>query len=239
MYISHLQTPHMSLAPAVARRTQVIPKMSVLTALSVAAGHESGLGSSRRRSRTRRRHSQCHRLRSKKSKTLIRPIQSSTPEWYTTPVWYTFVYFIASPNHHRCFSNKMSWLHIHTNKSSTKFQINWTSSGSTVKCSKMDVLQALPKMLSPPNDTPIFCKFLCDNTTEFSEIWRHGSYWLIESYCVVFMRKTYSLELKIEFNDFTVSLRGGWLYPCWIWWCGWCSCVPLVCHQRNGLCYHW
>ena len=106
----------------------------------------------------------------------------------------------------------MSWLHIHTNKCSIKFQINWTSSGSTVKCSKMDVLQTLLKMLSPPNDTPIFCKFLCDNTTESSEIWRHGSYWLIESYCVVFMKKTYSLELKIEFNDFTVSLRGGWLY---------------------------
>jgi len=26
------------------------------------------------------------------------------------------------------------------------------------------------------------------------------------------MGKTCSLELKIEFNDFTVSLRGGWLY---------------------------
>jgi len=62
-----------------------------------------------------------------------------------------------------------------------------------------------------PLDTPIFCKFLHKNTTESSEIWRHWSYWLIESCCVVFMRKTYSLELKIEFNGFTVSLRGGWL----------------------------
>jgi len=106
----------------------------------------------------------------------------------------------------------MFWLHIHTNKSSTKFQVDWTSSGSTVKCSKVGVLWTLPKTLSPPNDTPIFCKFLHNNTTESSEIWGHWSYWLIESYCVVFMRKTYSLELKIEFNDFTISLRGGWLY---------------------------
>jgi len=116
------------------------------------------------------------------------------------------------PNHHHFFSNKMFWLHIHTNKSSTKFQVDWTSFGSTVKCSKVGVLWTLPKTLSPPNDTPIFCKFLHNNTTESSEIWRHWLYWLIESYCVVFMRKTYSLELKIEFNDFTVSLRGGWLY---------------------------
>jgi len=116
----------------------------------------------------------------------------------STPVWYTFVYFIASPNHNQFFSNKMSWLHIHTNKSSTKFQVNWTSSGSTLKCSKMDVLWTLPKKLSPPNDTPIFCKFLCNNTTESSEIWRHGLYWLIESYCVVFMKKTCSLELKMN-----------------------------------------
>ena len=26
------------------------------------------------------------------------------------------------------------------------------------------------------------------------------------------MQRTCRLELKIEFNDFTVSLRGGWLY---------------------------
>jgi len=139
-------------------------------------------------------------------------VQLSTPEWYTTPFWYTFVYLIASPNHYHFFLNKMFWLHIHTNKSSTKFQVDWTSSGSTVKCSKVGVLWTLLKTLSPPNDTPIFCKFLHNNTTESSEIWRHWSYWLIESYCVVFMRKTYSLELKIEFNDFTISLRGGWLY---------------------------
>jgi len=138
-------------------------------------------------------------------------IQSPTPEWYTTPIWYTFVYFIASPNHHRFSSNKISWLHIHTNKSSTKFQVNWTSSGSTVKCSKVDVLQTLPEMLSPPNDTPVFCKFLHNNTKESSEIWRDGSHWLTESYYVVFMGKTYCSELKIEFNDFTISLRGGWL----------------------------
>jgi len=139
-------------------------------------------------------------------------LQSSTPEWYTTPIWYTFVYSIASPNHHRFFSNKISWLHIHTNKSSTKFQVNWTSCGSTVKCSKVDILRTLPKMPSPPNDTPVFCKFLQDNTKESSEIWRDGSHWLTESYYVVFMGKTYCSELKIEFNDFTVSLRGGWLY---------------------------
>jgi len=125
---------------------------------------------------------------------------------------YTFVYFIASPNHDHFFSNKVSWLHIHTNKSSTKFQVDWTSSSSTVKCSKVDVLGTLLKMFSPPNDTPIFCKFLHIGITESSEIWRDGSYWLIESYCAVFMGKTYCLELKIEFNDFTVSLRGGWLY---------------------------
>ena len=136
-------------------------------------------------------------------------LQSSTPEWYTTPIWYTFVYLIASPNHHRFFSNKMSWLHIHTNKSSTKFQVNWTGSGSTVKCSKLDVLRTLLKMLSLPNDTPIFCKFLPSGITESSEIWKDGSYWLIESYCAVFMGKKYCLELKIEFNDFTISLRGG------------------------------
>ena len=108
-------------------------------------------------------------------------VQSSTPEWYTTPIWYTFVYFITSPNHHRFSSNKISWLHIHTNKSFTKFQVNWTSSGSTVKCSKVDILWTLPKMLSPPNDTPVFCKFLHDNTKESSEIWRDGSHWLTES----------------------------------------------------------
>jgi len=136
-------------------------------------------------------------------------LQSSTPEWYTTPIWYTFVYFIASPNHHCFSSNKLSWLHIHTNKPSTKFQVNWTSSGSTVKCSKVDVLWTLPKMLSPPNDTPVFCKFLHDNIKESSEIWRDGSHWLTESYYVVFMGKAYCSELKIEFNDFTVSLRGG------------------------------
>jgi len=67
-------------------------------------------------------------------------------------------------------------------------------------------------MLSPPKDTPVFCKFLRDNTKESSEIWRDGSHWLTESYYVVFMGKTYCSELKIEFNDFTVSLRGGWLY---------------------------
>jgi len=136
-------------------------------------------------------------------------VQSSTPEWYTTPIWYTFVYFITSPNHHRFSSNKISWLHIHTNKSFTKFQVNWTSSGSTVKCSKVDILWTLPKMLSPPNDTPVFCKFLHDNTKESSEIWRDGSHWLTESYYVVFMGKAYCSELKIEFNDFTISLRGG------------------------------
>jgi len=213
------------------------------------------------------------------------------------PHWYTFVYFIASPNHRRFSSNKISWLHIHTNKSSTKFQFNWTSCGSTVKCSKVDVLWTLPKMLSPPNDTsaiwqfsfwfllvftsflvsrnlgkpeleyilqivngqvridfttlqagflenrhgfpcchisgfslvfsvenpwkpkclitdatPVFCKFLCDNTKESSEIWRDGSHWLTESYYVVFMGKAYCSELKIGINDFTISLRGGWLY---------------------------
>ena len=63
-----------------------------------------------------------------------------------------------------------------------------------------------------PNDTPILGKFLHKNTTEYSEIWRDGSYWLTECYCTVFMGKTCYLELKIEFNDFTVSLRGGWLY---------------------------
>ena len=73
----------------------------------------------------------------------------------------------------------------------------------------MDVLWTLLKMLSPPNDTPVFCKFLCDNTKESSEIWRDGSHLLTESYYVVFMGKTYCSELKIEFNDFTVSLRGG------------------------------
>ena len=138
-------------------------------------------------------------------------IQSSTPEWYTTPIWYTFVYFIASPNHHRFSSNKVSWLHIHTNKSSTKFQVNWKSCASTVKYSKVDVLRTLPKMLSPPNDTPVFCKFLRDNTKESSEIWRDGSHWLTESYYVVFMGKAYCSELKIGINDFTISLRGGWL----------------------------
>ena len=30
-------------------------------------------------------------------------VQSSTPEWYTTPFWYTFVYVIASPNDHHFF----------------------------------------------------------------------------------------------------------------------------------------
>jgi len=34
-----------------------------------------------------------------------------------------------------------------------------------------------------PNDTPIFCKFLHNNITESSEIWKDGSYWLTESYC--------------------------------------------------------
>ena len=68
------------------------------------------------------------------------------------------------------------------------------------------------EMFSPPNDTPIFCKFLHIGIMESSEIWRDGSYWLIESCCAVFMGKTYCLELKIEFNDFAVSLRGGWLY---------------------------
>ena len=60
-----------------------------------------------------------------------------------------------------------------------------------------------------PNDTPIFGKFLHKNTTEYSEIWRDGSYLLTECYCTVFMGKTCCLELKIEFNVFTVSLRGG------------------------------
>jgi len=128
----------------------------------------------------------------------------------------------------------MFWLHIHTNKSSTKFQVDWTSSGSTVTCSKVGVLWTLPKTLSPPNDTPIFCKFLHNNTTESSEIWRHWSYWLIESYCVVFMRKTYSLDLKIEFNDFTVSLRGGWLYrhQCHLW-SGCCSSHTILNKHRH------
>ena len=76
----------------------------------------------------------------------------------------------------------------------------------------MDVPWTLLKMLSPPNDTPIFGKFLHNNTTESSEIWRDGSYWLTEIYCAVFMKKTHSLNFKFEFNDFTVSLRGGWLY---------------------------
>ena len=80
------------------------------------------------------------------------------------------------------------------------------------KCSKVNVLQTLLKMLSPPNDTHIFGKFLHNNKTESSEIQRDGSYWLTESYCTVFMRKTCCIGLKIEFNDFTVSLRGGWLY---------------------------
>ena len=79
------------------------------------------------------------------------------------------------------------------------------------KMFKMDVLQTLPKMLSPPNDTLVFCKFLHNNTTESSEIWQDASHWLIESYYAVFMGKTYCLELKFEFNDFTISLRGGWL----------------------------
>jgi len=56
------------------------------------------------------------------------------------------------------------------------------------------------------------CKFLHNNTTESSEIWRDGSHWLTEIYYAVFMGKTYCLELKFEFNDFTVSLRGGWLW---------------------------
>ena len=63
-----------------------------------------------------------------------------------------------------------------------------------------------------PNDTPIFGKFLHNNTTESSEIWRDWSYWLTESYHTSFMWKTCCLELKIEFNNFTVSLRHGWLY---------------------------
>jgi len=150
-------------------------------------------------------------IQSNTSRHSSQALQSSTPEWYTTPIWYTFVYFIASPNHNRFSSNKISWLHVHTNKSSTKFQVNWTSSGYTVKCSKVDVLQTLLEMLSPPNDTPVFCKFLDNNTKESSEIWRDGSHWLTESYYVVFMGKTYCSELKIEFNDFTILLRGGWL----------------------------
>ena len=101
--------------------------------------------------------------------------------------------------------------YIHTNRASTKFQVDWTSSGSTVKCSKMDVLWTLLKLLSPPNDTPIFCEFLHNNTAKSSEIWRDGSYWLTEIYYAVFMEKAHSLNFKIEFNDFTVSLSGGWL----------------------------
>ena len=31
---------------------------------------------------------------------LLLQLQSCTPEWYTTPIWYTFIYFTASPNHH-------------------------------------------------------------------------------------------------------------------------------------------
>ena len=62
------------------------------------------------------------------------------------------------------------------------------------------------------NDTPIFGKFLHKNITEYSEIWRDGSYLSTECYCTVFMGKTCCLDLKIEHNVFTVSLRGGWLY---------------------------
>ena len=76
-------------------------------------------------------------------------LQSSTPEWYTTPFWYTFVYLIASPNHHHFFSNNMFWLHIHTNKSSTKFQVDWTSSGSTVKCSNVCLVDFAENTLTP------------------------------------------------------------------------------------------
>ena len=67
----------------------------------------------------------------------------------------------------------------------------------------------LLKLLSPPNDTPIFCEFLHNNPAISSEIWWDGSYSLMEIYYAVFMEKTYPLKFKIEFNDFTVSLRGG------------------------------
>jgi len=35
-------------------------------------------------------------------------VQSSTPEWYTSAVWYTFVYFIASPNQIKLLRNPLS-----------------------------------------------------------------------------------------------------------------------------------
>ena len=50
-----------------------------------------------------------------------------------------------------------------------------------------------------PNDTPIFGKFLHKNTTEYSEIWRDGSYLLTERYCTneySFYRE--DMLLKIE-----------------------------------------
>ena len=73
---------------------------------------------------------------------------------------------------------------------STKFQVNWTSSDSTIKCSKVDVPWNLLKMLSLPNDTPIFGKF--HNTT----------FWSLEAWIILINR-----ELLYSFYGEDMLLR--------------------------------
>ena len=65
------------------------------------------------------------------------------------------------------------------------------------------------RVFPPPNDTPMFWKFLNGNIAISSEMWKAQTSCIIKIYYAVFVTKGSVLEFKIDFSFFSVSLAGG------------------------------